>query len=334
LSRRWHQCQAVAFSGLAKHKGLIMSSLKTLALAGAVFAGATVVASAADLGYPSPGLPPPPVHSPIAEASGWYLRGDIGIAHQNMKPEIADRRFTPSSVGVHDFSMSKPAFLGIGAGYQFNSWLRADVTAEYRLESRFKFEDKYCFGNGGAIATPGTACSINPGFTGQDGRNYYNGRIASTVFLANAYVDLGTWSGFTPFVGAGVGFAQHKFSGLTDTGINNFYNAGVYTGTGGVIPNRFADKSKTNVAWAVMAGVGYDLSPVHKIELGYRYLNMGKGQQSLACAGGTCGDNINYKNIDAHELKIGLRWMLGGPVFASAPQQVAYPVEPRVIKKF
>ncbi|MGL4243484.1 MAG: outer membrane protein, partial [Beijerinckiaceae bacterium] len=127
-----------------------MGSFKTLALAGAVLAGATAVASAADLRGPV-GLPPAPVAMPIAESSGWYLRGDIGLTRQSMTPEIVDSRFAPPSVGVHDFSMSKSGFVGIGAGYQFNSWLRADVTAEYRLESRFNFTDKYCAGTlGGA----------------------------------------------------------------------------------------------------------------------------------------------------------------------------------------
>jgi hypothetical protein len=31
------------------------------------------------------------------------------------------------------------------------------------------------------------------------------GNISSAVFLANGYVDLGTWWCFTPFIGAGVG---------------------------------------------------------------------------------------------------------------------------------
>ena len=33
------------------------------------------------------------------------------------------------------------------------------------------------------------------------------GAVSSAVFLANGYVDIGTWWGVTPFVGAGVGGA-------------------------------------------------------------------------------------------------------------------------------
>ena len=35
--------------------------------------------------------------------------------------------------------------------------------------------------------------------------------------MFNGYADLGTWSGVTPYVGAGVGFAYNKLSGFTDT---------------------------------------------------------------------------------------------------------------------
>ncbi len=308
-----------------------MGGLKILAFAGFLFSGAASVASAADL-RTAPALPPIPVAAPIAEATGWYLRGDIGLAYQNMKPEIVDSRFTPTSVGVHEFSMSNPGFLGAGAGYQFNNWLRADITGEYRLEAHYRFEDKYCFGDNGGVpvALVGVGCSVGPAFSGQNGRNFYTGRISSLVFLANGYVDLGTWSGFTPFLGGGVGFAQHKFSNLIDTGISDNFNLGAYTGTSGASPTRFPDKTKTNFAWALMAGVGYDLSQNAKLEFGYRYLNMGKGSQSLSCGGSTCGDAMNYKDIDAHEFKVGLRWLLGGPALAP----MAYPPEPRVVTKF
>ena len=93
-----------------------------------------------------------------------------------------------------------------------------------------------------------------------------------------------------------------------------------------------------------MAGVGYDVSPSTKLEFGYRYLNMGKVKQYIFnCAGGpgvagTCGDYLNYNSIQSHEFKVGMRWMLGGNSYTSAPVHaapMAYPAEPpRMIKKF
>jgi hypothetical protein len=38
-------------------------------------------------------------------------------------------------------------------------------------------------------------------------------RRYNNAFLANAYVDLGTYSGFTPYVGGGLGFKMNIMSG-------------------------------------------------------------------------------------------------------------------------
>jgi opacity protein-like surface antigen len=310
-----------------------MSSLKTFAFAGAVLVGATVSASAADFGgrHHAPPPPPVPVATPIVEASGWYLRGDIGVGHQSMKPKLEDSRFpTTPVVNTFDFSQSKVPFAGIGAGYQWNSWLRTDVTAEYRFRSDYSFTDKSCQTNNalGAFVSgvPGVPCNITPGFNGVDRRNYYNGRITSAVVMFNAYLDLGNWSGFTPYIGAGVGYASNTVARSTDIGINNSYAAGVLTGVSSSGLVTFKDRTQGSVAYALMAGVGYDLSPSAKLDLGYRYINLGKVRQYVFdCTGGpgvagTCGDYLNHTRIHAHEFRLGLRYMFGGATqVAAAP---------------
>ena len=85
--------------------------------------------------------------------------------------------------------------------------------------------------------------------------------------LANAYIDLGTWWCLTPFVGAGVGAAYHKFTGLTDVG----HIADGSTGFG----YASTDSSKWNMAWALHAGVAYNVTNNFKVELAYRYVNFG-----------------------------------------------------------
>jgi len=39
------------------------------------------------------------------------------------------------------------------------------------------------------------------------------------VVLGSAYVDVGTWYGITPVVGAGVGVAFHQFTDLQDVSV-------------------------------------------------------------------------------------------------------------------
>jgi opacity protein-like surface antigen len=304
-----------------------MGSLKTLALAGAVLAGATAVASAADLRGPAPvHLPPAPIAAPIAEASGWYLRGDIGIGQMNGKFDL-DQIGVGSARGTHE-SFGTTLFGGLGVGYQFNSWLRADVTGEYRGATDFRFKDRFCFD-----AATGGGCPFGPPPSGNGsvGINSISGKISSTVALANAYLDLGTWHGLTPFVGVGLGFAQHKLYGASDIGSVDFYAGGF--GANATTFGTIADKSKTNFAWALHAGVGYDVTPGLKLELAYRYLHMGSVTSGAsACGVFNCQTPtyvIKAKELDAHDFRIGMRWMLGGPV-ASAP--MPYPAH--VTKKF
>ncbi len=310
-----------------------MGSLKTLALAGAVMAGATAVASAADLRGPPPvGLPPAPIAAPISDASGWYLRGDIGIAALNSgKYNYSDN---PQGITFNGKEFHQQMFGGIGVGYQFNSWLRFDVTGEYRGKTSFSVNDSFSGRNVGVdcggVANPLVDC----GFAGG---NRNSGSISSTVFLANAYLDLGTWHGLTPFIGAGVGFTQNRVTGLNDSGYstNTVYNTGTNVVVGAVTSptaGYAASGTRSNFAYALMAGVGYDVTPNYKVELAYRYLNLGKYQSGVyTCAGGCGGSySLQGRNLDAHEFRVGMRWMLGGGGYTPAP--MPYPAH--VTKKF
>jgi opacity protein-like surface antigen len=229
-----------------------------------------------------------------------------------------------------------------------NSWLRFDVTGEYRGKTGFGVRDHYSVAGqdcSGFYPGPPVAGSVT---CTNSGSNNIRGSVSSTVFLANAYLDLGTWYGLTPFVGVGVGMAQNRITGVNDQGFAT--NAVTAATAAGVAAGAFVGQSatnstfggaasgtKSNFAYAVMAGVAYDVTQNVKLELAYRYLNLGKiTTGTFACAGG-CDANysLGAKTLDAHEFKLGMRWMLGGPSYAPAPAPLAYPVEPpRVVKKF
>ncbi len=49
--------------------------------------------------------------------------------------------------------------------------------------------------------------------------NDYTGIKKEWLFLANAFVDLGTWRSITPYVGVGVGFANVTISNFRDTNV-------------------------------------------------------------------------------------------------------------------
>jgi opacity protein-like surface antigen len=85
--------------------------------------------------------------------------------------------------------------------------------------------------------------------------------------------------------------------------------------------------SKANFAWALHAGLAYEVTPKFKVEMAYRYLNMGDVVTStINCAGSGCaGDGprayYHLKGFDSHDFKLGMRWML----VPDAPQPVYAP---------
>jgi len=259
-------------------------------IAGLLALASATTAHAADL------LPPPPMPAPVEFGGGWYLRGDVGVGSLDFKGTNAVDRSTPSNPYVYktiEDNLSDQVLVGVGVGYQFNPWLRFDATGEYRTKADWRFAAE--------------ELGVFPG------NNVTTGKFSSIVGLANGYIDLGNWYGITPFVGAGVGVAHHMFDTITDNGyLGHAGGYGVATG-----------KDKTNFAWALHAGLGYDVTPNLKLELAYRYLNMGDAAAGDMTCWQPCGARTvyNLKEIESHDIKIGMRWMLGGPV---APMPASY----------
>jgi opacity protein-like surface antigen len=270
-----------------------MRSVKFLVAAGAASLLSSM-ASAADMA-----IAPPPMYSPppmVEDFGGWYLRGDIGFSNQRVQ-RLNNALDAGNTTSVQHLNFNTAGIFGLGAGYKFNSWLRADVTGEYRGNSNFFGTD--------AIT-----------YSGGVGTDTYHATKNEWVVLANAYVDLGTWWCMTPFIGAGVGGARVSINGFTDQGIAN--------NGGGALPGlAFGDNvSKWNLAWALHAGVAYKVAPNFTVELAYRYLDMGDGLTGdLRTFDGI--NNINnpmtFKSITSHDLKLGVRWDLSSPPAYAPP---------------
>ena len=259
-----------------------MVSVKILALAGAT-APLSTATNAADMSYP-PLLPP--IHAPQYEDfSGWYLRGDIGMTNQSVGSITNVLDATDTSVTTVQKGFDSSMLFGLGVGYQFNNWMRFDATGEYR--SKANFHGLQVVQTGGATQT-----------------DEYRASKSEWLFLANAYVDLGTWWCLTPFVGAGIGGSYNKISDFLD----------VNTPVAGVA---FApDAGKWNFAWALHAGVAYKATPQMTIEFAYRYVNLGSamsGDLGTYLGGNTVVNPENFNNITSHDFKLGIRWLLDPP---------------------
>jgi opacity protein-like surface antigen len=256
-----------------------MASVKVLALAGSALLLTLEAAGAADL---------PPMYAPqlrpaiVQDFGGWYLRGDIGMSTTSVD-SISNILDTSPGISVRtvDAAFASGGIFGLGVGYQFNNWLRFDVTGEYRGKAEFQALQIYSFN--GAVS----------------GTDEYRAKLSSWVALANVYADLGTWWCLTPFVGAGVGFAENRISSFLDV---NTPNLGVAYA---------ADTVKWNMAWALHAGVAYKVNPGFSVELAYRYLNLGDASSGdLITFTGT--NNVNnpelFKTLQSHDIKLGVRW--------------------------
>ncbi len=293
-----------------------MAKFKALLLAGGAFFALARAAVAADLLPPAPAMEPPP--PPQAEFSGWYLRGDVGIGINANTPNLVNTPDPIATAGAgyytgtptesfNNSTISAAMNFDLGVGYQFNNWLRFDVTGEYRGGSQF--QSLYVLNDSGNTGTGPTQLA-----------DFYRGSISSMVGLVNGYVDMGTWWGITPYVGGGVGLARNTLSGMTDQGEVTFTATG--TGPSG---GYFSDGSKTNFAWALMAGLDFNVTQNLKLELGYRYLDLGKFGSGASNCLGTCGGGVaNYvsskNDLAYNDFRIGLRWMIGEEPVYAAPQ--------------
>lgn len=279
-----------------------MRSVKFLIAAGAASLLSTA-AFAADMPIAAPPMYPPP---PPADFGGWYLRGDIGFSNQSVKDV---KLSNPASYqGLTSFNQTTDfdaaGTYQIGIGYQFNNWFRADITGQYRGKSNFQGTDLFTFPWGGGTAS---------------GSDNYSASKSEFLILANAYADLGTWWCVTPFIGAGVGAARVSISNFTDSGLNNAnYTAlGVPVVSGPPVAS-FATApsgSKWNFAWALHAGLGYQVTPNLTLELAYSYVNLGDGVTGVVSTfdGSAGGHVFNFRNITSNDVTLGVRWNLDTP---------------------
>ena len=268
------------------------ANIKRLTIA-AVLALASTTTYAADRSVP---IMPQPV-----EVSGWYLRGDIGFSNQNVGSLFNSNYSDYTTVTSVDKGFDAAPLFGLGIGYAFNHWLRFDATGEYRGAANFHGLDV------GALPGGGFA----------DDR--YTASKSEWTFLFNSYVDLGTWYNFTPFVGAGVGFSRNTISNFGDfsTCVNSDPATGGCAGHGG--SDAFGGTASTwSFAWALHAGLAYQLSQNVTLELAYRYIDLGKARSGdLVAFDGTNNiyNPMEFNHLTSNDVKLGLRFNFGGDDF-------------------
>lgn len=203
-------------------------------------------------------MPPWPQSQPTGVVreyvSGWYLRGDIGYRTNTDIGGLTSSFALPTNT-----DLSEVATVGAGGGYK-SGWFRADVTVDYAGKARF---------------------------TGDSAFGTFSGKVESWTALGNLYLDLGTWNGVTPYIGAGVGavgFRSYDFNAPN-----------------GILTTDY--QSQTEFAWAYMAGFAWTFAPRWAVDLSYRRMNIGEVTFNAALA-----NALTLQDLTANEFRIGLRY--------------------------
>jgi len=112
-----------------------------------------------------------------------------------------------------------------------------------------------------------------------------DGELATYTGFVNAFWDIANIGGFTPYVGGGAGIAHHRFNDLT-------------------LPVGSSNGNSTDLAYNLTAGVSYDLTHKIKMDVAYRYVDLGIGRSE-----GTTP--LIVDKLRAHEVKLGVRYKFG-----------------------
>lgn len=274
-------------------------SLRFLFCSAAIAAMPVMGAHAADMDIPI-FVDDAPEHVPVEVGSGWYLRGDIGYAFAAGGGPATYRTFAGGVYTNNTFATSDfegKYMLGLGFGYQYNEWLRGDLTFDKST------------GTFSGTTTSALPCPGGPAGTtcrSEDASDY---DAYST--MVNAYVDLGTYAGFTPYVGGGVGATYLSW--------NTLNSASYCVGGACLAPPLVGTTTSTGISswrfsYALMAGLAYDVSPNMKIDLAYKYRAIASGDMfnfdAASIAAGATGPQGNDGGLDTHSVTLGVRYLL------------------------
>jgi len=260
----------------------------SLALAiGAGLMGATLSPALADGDpYYSNGINPSGVRTPVpapipvaVEEAEWYFRGDFAAGFGGSPSiNVLGTNLVESVLPNAQWSQSfEPSFTGgAGVGYIWSPNWRTDVTVD--VHSIMHAEQ-----SGSAVI---------------DGNNVYaqdKTKMMSTILLLNAYYDFRTGTPWTPYIGAGLGFAVNQLTQSFTVNTN---------GSEDSVSQRSTDAA---FAAAAMVGVSYDVSSYFAIDLNYRFLHIGGSEVTL--------DNIDRPvstveigDINEHQIRAGFRF--------------------------
>jgi opacity protein-like surface antigen len=116
----------------------------------------------------------------------------------------------------------------------------------------------------------------------------YKSDVRTQTLMLNLYWDFYNRSRFTPYLGAGAGYVHNEADSE-----ERLHGSGVHDSS-----------SEDGDTWALMAGVGFDLSKRWQMDVGYRYQDLGRIEI------GPFPDGVSLKSSDytTHDLRLSLHY--------------------------
>lgn len=220
----------------------------------------------------------PMAHAAPSIAGPCYIRGDVGYSWNSDPTGTYVGNGTDPDVRFSDNKSGGVYEAGFGCG-SGSRGLRGEVAIGYRPGRDFSGDVDIVF----------NAVPVDPPIAAP---------IDTYTAMINAYYDFGNFRGFVPYVGAGFGMALHDMGYVTIDDVRS--------------PNPQHGDTKVDLAWSVMAGVGYQISSRAVLDVGYRCIDMGSAQSSQGDVTNTfLNPKLVVDDMSAHEFKVGLRYHFG-----------------------
>jgi opacity protein-like surface antigen len=218
-----------------------------------------------------------PEYVPVEIGSGWYLRGDIGYAVND--PFRHDAFATGPLYSFRE--KFNPISGSIGMGYNFSDYFRGEFNIGL-LPTRRATLDFLTDDGLGNVASDVAVEADNKLWSG----------------MINAYADLGTFVGITPYVGAGVGVVYNKRS----------YELSEDFRDPAIVDIAIADTERHyDYAYSLAAGLSYAVTPSLSLDAGYEYFSAPGAEYADITGPRTYSIR---RGIDFHQVKVGLRYDL------------------------
>lgn len=249
-----------------------------------------------------------------AQDSGVYIKAQAGYGIVN-DADISLTNAAPAGL-VGDVAGEGNLALALGLGYDFgNNW-------------RLELDASTLYNDLGAIGgQPSSKASIQ----------------ANTLML-NALYDFDDFGRWSPFVGAGIGVAEGNVSLSAQDFVNDLGNVIVANPAcvsppvaGRITRACVINDTDKNLAWNLIAGVGYSITDNLTWDTNYRYVNMGDidvagtyVQANVPGVGGLFNTaTSSVENVSAHMLMTGFRYRFGdstppAPVYVPPPPPKTY----------